>query len=1031
MSLKLFAVAGLMAFSRLALAVSEGTEKGAEEPISGTDTVHGCYSNVDNLTLNSTNEFNSQGACAKICRALNMNVGASQAKDCYCGDEYPPLNTLVDDSECTEPCPGYGDDACGGIDTWTVYNIGVRVSVANEPNITESSTSSSTSPTAQSTTSQAVVTSAGVVVTVTPTPTSDPNSNSGGSKTIGIAVGVVVGVLAVAGIAGAFIFVTRRRRNREIEEEHRRNAAVNAFISGGKPPSSSGGMSISDQRLDPVMAQRRMSSGSIADEADYSRRILRKIANAQLAANLASEPPSHKLQYSRAAEMAVNSGPRVRRTAQNTQFTYNLFRRIHTVQTYPVLSPQGATVVLYGHEDGITIIWRGGKRFKASTYDETRQSANGKQNGNASADAVMIIDSDEEDTTSAGKHTSAFVDKPEFEDTVGDDENSRSEITQALDLSLGTAVTQIATLPMTPCTADDAAWEGAEVLKERIVFAVACASREVYFVTLPLTPPSPASKARDDLRENLLGGKAGNSKWGETLTLLNGQQKPSDGLAITLIKPKPVSERSKSSERSRSTGRVAPRAVVAAHSKEGPGTLRLWDVPLEKPTKDRPIEPFQTEFLPSPLSGISFNPTHSTQLLCNASPHAVRIYDYAQASMPPDDLSEGPFPSQGSWLISLYPPFARPTPSRKPILAASWIAYGRAVLVLLADGQWGIWDIDGVSPQGPALFGKPGSGIKGAALTSFSASGYVEGTSPLRTFGSSRTSGVGSDFVPMTPHSRREAPISASSGPERLAAVQGGILVTPLPARATTTADESAVLWIGGAEHVVVIPGVLKFWEAQLRKGGGGGVNLFSGAQPTRMVKLNDLVVGLMGERCIDVGAIPKLDVDDNPNNEGLPIEIVICGESRLVVVHESDTVVGTRIGGVRGSLQRKLSHGARASGAVTVYPQPALPPSKEFNLSVRKRGTLGRPQIQSEKPSETVLPSTEQGDSTPATYSGFDLAKSLNAAADVMEVDDQEERDYEQELETDMLGLMDIESTLDAMEDDRGRGRKKVNFDT
>jgi hypothetical protein len=34
-------------------------------------------------------------------------------------------------------------------------------------------------------------------------------------------------------------------------------------------------MSISDQRLDPVMAQRRMSSGSIADEADYSRRILR------------------------------------------------------------------------------------------------------------------------------------------------------------------------------------------------------------------------------------------------------------------------------------------------------------------------------------------------------------------------------------------------------------------------------------------------------------------------------------------------------------------------------------------------------------------------------------------------------------------------------------------------------------------------------------------------------------------------------------------------------------------------------------
>jgi hypothetical protein len=708
---------------------------------------------------------------------------------------------------------------------------------------------------------------------------------------------------------------------------------------------------------------------------------------------------------------------------------YNLSRRIHVVQTYPVLSPQGATILLYGHEDGLTIIWRGGKRFKESFYRKSSRNISVKQNGNASTDAVMIIDSDEEDIPSAGKDATSFVDKPEFDDIV-EDHNMQSEITQTLDLSLGTAVNHIATLPMSPCTAEDAAWEGAEILREKIVFAISCASREVYYVTLPLTPPSPLSKARDELKENLLAAKAGSGKWGETLTLLNGQQKPSDGLALTLIKPKAASEGNVFSERSRSTGRAAPRAVVAAHSTEGSGILRLWDVPLEKPSQDRPIEPFQVEFLPSPLVSVSFNPTHSTQLLCNASPHAVRIYDYAQPSMPPDDLSEGPFPSQGSWLISLYPPFARPAPYRKPILAASWIAHGRAILALLADGQWGIWDVSGVSPQGPALFGKPGSGIKGAALTTFSISGYLEGTSPLRNLGSQRASGASSDFVPMTPHARREASLGVFPGPERLAAVHGGVLVTPLPARATTTSDESAVIWIGGAEHVVVIPGVLKFWEAQLRKGLGGGVNLFSGAQPTRMIKLNDLVVGLMGERCIGVGAIPKMDADESSHNEGLPVEIIISGESRLVVVHESETVVGTRIGGVKGSLQRKLSQGARSSGAVTVYPQPALPPSKEFNLSVRKRGTLGRAPLQSETSTERILPTTETTQTAPSIFSGFDLAKSLNAAADVMEVDDQEERDYEEELETDMLGLMDIEQTLDSMEDDRGRGRKRVNFD-
>ncbi|KAI1849670.1 hypothetical protein JX266_004619 [Neoarthrinium moseri] len=729
--------------------------------------------------------------------------------------------------------------------------------------------------------------------------------------------------------------------------------------------------------------------------------------------------------------MAVTGGPRIRRTAQNTQYTYNIARRIHTVQSYPVQSPEGAAIVLYGHEDGVTVLWRGGRRFKASVYDQSPRGPKGKQNGNPPDDAVMVIDSDEDDNAApASNGASSFVDKPQFEDAA-DDDSTRPDITQTLDLSLGTAVSHIATLPMTPCPAEDAAWDGADVLKEKIVFAVSCASREVYLITLPLTPPSPASKAREELREGLLAGKAGSGKWGETLTLLSGQQKPSDGLAMGLIKPTSASERSKSTERSRSAGRGIPRAVVASHSREAAGTLRLWDVPLEKPTKDRPLEPFQTEYLPSPLSGISFNPTHSTQLLCNASPHAVRIYDYAQASMPPDDLSEGPFPSQGSWLISLYPPFARPSASRKPIIAASWVAYGRGVLVLLADGQWGIWDIDGVSPHGPALFGKPGSGIRGAALTSFSVTGYIEGTSPLRSLTSQRASGTGSDFVPMTPHSRREAPIGASYGPERLVTVKGGVLVTPLPARATTTADESAIIWIGGAEHVVVIPGVLKFWEAQLRKGAGGGVNLFSGAQPTRMIRLNDLVVGLMGERCVDVGAIPKLGTNETSNDEGLPIEVIVCGESRLVVVHESETVVGTRIGGVKGSFQRRLSERSRVSSAVSVFPRPEQKASELFNLSVKPRRTLSIAQVQAEKQPETIVPSIEAEDVQAADRSqaGFSFANSLAAAADKMQLDDEEDRDIEGEMEHELLGLMEIDQRLDELNADRGRGRKKVNF--
>jgi hypothetical protein len=62
-----------------------------------------------------------------------------------------------------------------------------------------------------------------------------------------------------------------------VEEEYRRNAAISQFTSGAKHPGSSAGDStFSDMRLDPaVMAQRRMSDGSIADNQDYSRRILK------------------------------------------------------------------------------------------------------------------------------------------------------------------------------------------------------------------------------------------------------------------------------------------------------------------------------------------------------------------------------------------------------------------------------------------------------------------------------------------------------------------------------------------------------------------------------------------------------------------------------------------------------------------------------------------------------------------------------------------------------------------------------------
>src|SRR5690242_17764859 len=75
-----------------------------------------------------------------------------------------------------------------------------------------------------------------------------------------------------AAIVGGVWFFMRRRRQRQAEEDYRRNAAgVSDFINGGKTSASS----MNDSRIDPSFMDRRQSNGSIADNEDYSRRILK------------------------------------------------------------------------------------------------------------------------------------------------------------------------------------------------------------------------------------------------------------------------------------------------------------------------------------------------------------------------------------------------------------------------------------------------------------------------------------------------------------------------------------------------------------------------------------------------------------------------------------------------------------------------------------------------------------------------------------------------------------------------------------
>ncbi|KAH7322774.1 hypothetical protein B0I35DRAFT_350276 [Stachybotrys elegans] len=709
--------------------------------------------------------------------------------------------------------------------------------------------------------------------------------------------------------------------------------------------------------------------------------------------------------------MSITNPPRIRRTGANIQFTHNLPRRVNDVQTYPVQSPQGAAILIYGHENGVTVVWRGGKRFKPA-----KEASKEKQNG-SNDDAVMIIDSDDEQPPTKPHSAANFVDKPEFEDEV--EEGPYPEIIQTLDLTLGTAVSKVAVLPITPCPADQAAVGGATILTEKMVFAVSCVTNDIYVVTLPLTPPSLESKARPELRRDLLAGKAGSGAWGESLILLGGQSKQSQGIAMTLA----------TSGTSKQIGKV-PHAVVAAHSREASGVLRLWDVPLEQTTgSGGRIEPLQTEFLPWPLTSISFNPTHTSQLLASTSTQGVRIYDFATAAIPTDTDASTAFPPQGSWLLSLYQPFTRSS-TRIPMVDAAWIAHGRAVFALLADGSWGIWDVDGLGPSssGTLLSQKLKCGIRGSALTAFSVSGFVEGVNSLRSTAPQSQESRSAQFAPMTPFTRRQAAASLGStlGSTQLAGIRGGIKVLAPLSSGKALQDETVVLWIGGLDHVCVIRGILRFWESQQRLVSGKSGNVFSATQPTRMSRLSDLSVGLLGERCCGVGLVmDHTSPGDNGQRESAsPISVLIQGESRIVVVREDKDGPGMLIGGVVGRRRRLFS--GEMSNAIIVHGKVDTAPKMNFNLSTVKPGTLRKkPLLFAQEEDNQDVTGMEATQLLSQTRGGFSFADTMNAAADVS--DDRTRRDVEAE----MLDIMEIDQALENLAGDRGtNGTRRVFFE-
>lgn len=223
----------------------------------------GCFKMEDKyFKFADIREFMANGECKIICSKEMLPVAAmSKQNECYCSDRLP--QTPAKPEACDAGCTGYGEP-CGSI---TGEYISVFVTGKGKlytPPVKPSTTSTSATPTK----------TADAVKSETPTkePTDkkkeEEKKSSGGVSKGTAAAAAVVSILVAAAIAiGGFILFRRRQRER-IEEEYRRTLAARDFT---KKPEM-------DHRLEPVMLHRRDSVGSIADNEDYSRRIL-KVTN--------------------------------------------------------------------------------------------------------------------------------------------------------------------------------------------------------------------------------------------------------------------------------------------------------------------------------------------------------------------------------------------------------------------------------------------------------------------------------------------------------------------------------------------------------------------------------------------------------------------------------------------------------------------------------------------------------------------------------------------------------------------------------
>ncbi|KAJ5624659.1 hypothetical protein N7510_000968 [Penicillium lagena] len=572
--------------------------------------------------------------------------------------------------------------------------------------------------------------------------------------------------------------------------------------------------------------------------------------------------------------------PLVRPREDGVQISYRLPHRVHAAKSYPIRAPNGSSIIIYGYENGLKVIWRGGKQF--SVLKESAPQEKSKSSGkDKDDDAVMIIDSDEEDAPEpvAAQEEANYDFSPE--ETEVDPASPFEEILRQIDIPLGSRVLDLAVPRVLPEGARSPLDPFPPVLKNMIVVSAVCSDFSTRVVTVPLVPPHPTQTDPKSWRI-------------QTLTISGGitHQDIPRGVSLTFTcqEAEEDADRRKSRSRAGSSGRWD--LLVATHSAEGSGMLLLHRIPVLEDRLSEEEITSQRRLLPAPAQTIAFNPSsypsvrHSTLLVAFHSGF-VKIYSCftvkkvtkpaRRSSMPQEDYEAAD--TDGRWLISLYPGFELgPTglPRRKTIIDADWVLGGRAIMVLLVDGEWGVWDIEGAGPgntKGPLHRQSSVQGVTGGSLTAYAVSGRII-TPPTN---SQSEAEQRPRFAPMTPSTKRVREDTLLKGSMNPASPSlcGEISVFQTNSSQEALPDESILLRHG--RQSAAIPSLLSLWRNAVRATG-----TFDASNRCRVTPFQD--VHLMGENFQAIGHL-LAPVRRSRAADRQPFDVLVAAEHQIMIL--------------------------------------------------------------------------------------------------------------------------------------------------